>query len=151
MVKVQKQINKAIKNKWTVCDAFHETAKKHKEKVAFMFEGKLWTFHEVEMFSNKVANYFQSIGYKKGDVVALFMENRPELVFFWLGLAKIGVISALVNYNLRKESLAHCISIVNAKGLIFSCDSSISGMSVNPSFITSGSLECIVIVRARHF
>ena len=103
------------------------TAKKHRDKVAFVFEDKYWTFEEVEYFSNKVANYFQSIGYRKGDVVALFMENRPELVFFWLGLAKIGVISALINYNLRKESLSHCISIVNAKGLIYSNDPVIVG------------------------
>ena len=126
--KVVKQIRKAIKNNWTVCDLFQETAKKHKEKVAFIFEDRRWTFHEVEIFSNKVANYFQSIGYKKGDVVALFIENRPELVFFWLGLAKIGVISSLVNYNLRKDSLVHCISIVNPKALIYSTDTSILGM-----------------------
>jgi solute carrier family 27 fatty acid transporter 1/4 len=111
----------------TMCDTFQQTAEKHRDKVAFIFEDKCWTFEEVEYFSNKVGNYFQSIGYKKGDVVALFMENRPELVFFWLGLAKIGVISSLVNYNLRKESLAHCISIVNAKGLVYSSDSAIAG------------------------
>ena len=120
-------MDKALKKNWTACDLFQETAKKHKEKVAFIFEDRHWTFHEVEMFSNKVANYFQSIGYKKGDVVALFIENRPELVFFWLGLAKIGVVSALINYNLRKDSLLHCITIVNAKGLIYSTDTSISG------------------------
>lgn len=114
-------------NNHTVCDVFQMTAKKHRDKVAFVFEDKYWTFEEVEYFSNKVANYFQSIGYRKGDVVALFMENRPELVFFWLGLAKIGVISALINYNLRKESLSHCISIVNAKGLIYSNDPVIVG------------------------
>ena len=111
----------------TMCDVFKQTLQKHREKVAFVFEDKHWTFQEVEYFSNKVANYFQSIGYKKGDVVALFMENRPELVFFWLGLAKIGVISSLINFNLRKESLSHCISIVSAKGLVFSSDSTISG------------------------
>ena len=38
---------------------------------------------------------------KKGDVVSLFMESRPEFVGFWLGLAAIGVETALVNFNLR--------------------------------------------------
>ena len=122
-----KQVKKVKKNNWNVCDIFQETVRKHKEKVAFVFEDKQWTFEQVERFSNKVANYFQSLGYKRGDVVALFMENRPELVFIWLGLAKIGVISSLINYNLRKESLFHCISIVNAKGFIYSSDSSIAG------------------------
>ena len=123
MAKVRQQ----IRNNKTMCDVFQQTLQKHRDKVAFVFEDKHWTFQEVEYFSNKVANYFQSVGYKKGDVVALFMENRPELVFFWLGLAKIGVISSLINFNLRKESLAHCITIVCAKGLVFSSDSTISG------------------------
>ena len=125
IIKVQQQ----VKNNLTMCDTFQQTLEKHRDKVAFIFEDKHWTFQEVEYFSNKVANYFKSIGYKKGDVVALFMENRPELVFFWLGLAKIGIISALINFNLRKQSLTHCISIVNAKGLIYSSDASIAGNS----------------------
>ena len=118
----------------TVGDVFQEVVQKYGSKVAVRFEDKQWTYQEVDFLSNKVANYFQGLGYKKGDVVALLMENRPELVFFWLGLSKIGVVSSLVNYNLRKESLSYCISIVNAKGLIYSSDPDIAG-TVEPEFL----------------
>jgi len=47
------------------------------------------------------------------------MESRPEFVMLWLGLAKIGVVSALMNFNLREEALTHCITISAAKSLIF--------------------------------
>jgi hypothetical protein len=30
----------------------------------------------MERFSNQIANYFLSIGFKKGDTIALFMESR---------------------------------------------------------------------------
>ena len=113
-------IMKRIKDKnQIVMDIFAETVQNNGDKVAFIFEDKQWTFKEADSYCNQVANYFQSIGYKKGDVVALFMENRPEFVFFWLGLNKIGVISALINHNLKKDPLSHCISIVDAKGLVF--------------------------------
>jgi solute carrier family 27 fatty acid transporter 1/4 len=39
--------------------------------------------------SNRIGNYFAGVGYKKGDVVALFMESRPEFVCMWLGLNKV--------------------------------------------------------------
>jgi solute carrier family 27 fatty acid transporter 1/4 len=39
--------------------------------------------------TNRVANYFASQGYKKGDSIALFMENKPEYICVWLGLAKV--------------------------------------------------------------
>ena len=58
-------------------------------------------------------------GYKKGDSVALFISNRPEQIITWLGLAKIGVIPALINTNLRKDSLIHTIKVVESKSVIF--------------------------------
>ena len=41
----------------------------------------------------------------KGDIIALIMENRKEYVPIWLGLSKIGVITALINTNLCGDSL----------------------------------------------
>ena len=107
---------------YNIADIFKMTVNKYPHKTAFQFEGKSWTFQEVDEYSNKVANIFQSRGFQKGEVVALFMENRPEYVFIWLGLAKIGVITSLINFNLRLDSLLHCITVSNAKALIFSTD-----------------------------
>ena len=35
---------------------------------------------QMETYSNRVANFFLGRGYAKGDTVALFMENRPEVI-----------------------------------------------------------------------
>lgn len=51
--------------------------------------------------------------------MALFMENRPEYVCVWLGLSKIGVITALVNNNLVGDPLLHSISAVQPKCIIY--------------------------------
>ena len=50
------------------------------------------------------------------------MENRPEFVATWLGLSKLGVISALINTNLKQKALAHSISVSNAKVLVYCAD-----------------------------
>ncbi|XP_053209869.1 long-chain fatty acid transport protein 4-like isoform X2 [Panonychus citri] len=47
------------------------------------------------------------------------MESRPEYAGIWIGLSKIGVITALVNPNLRSHSLAHSINILNIKAIIY--------------------------------
>ena len=106
----------------TIVDLFRATLARNPIKAAFIFEGKSWTFQEVEDYSNRVANYFKSCGYQKGDVIALFMESSPEFVCMWLGLAKIGVVSSLINFNLRLDSLFHCVNVCKAKGLIFGAD-----------------------------
>lgn len=56
---------------------------------------------------------------QEGDVLALFMENRTQYVGIWLGMAKIGVEAALINFNLRLEALVHCVTISNAKAVVF--------------------------------
>lgn len=47
------------------------------------------------------------------------LENRPEFVAIWLGLAKLGVITSFINTNLRKSSLLHCITIAKCQAFIY--------------------------------
>lgn len=110
----------------TVADLFRGTVSKHPGKAAFIFEQTTWTFQDVEDFSNRIGNYFKSQGYKKGDVVAVFLHSCPEFVCIWLGLSKIGVITALINNNLRLESLKHCISAADPRAVIFGSDLSVA-------------------------
>ena len=81
--------------------------------------GEMWTFRDMDEYSNRVANFFYygvpcgghphgsagggGGGFHRGDVVALFMENKPKYVAFVIGLAKIGVTAALINCNLTQE------------------------------------------------
>jgi acyl-CoA synthetase (AMP-forming)/AMP-acid ligase II len=43
------------------------------------------------------------------------MDNRPEFVWTFLGLAKIGAITAFINTSLKNRSLYHCLEIAKAK------------------------------------
>lgn len=104
----------------TVPKIFYNTVQKFPNKVLFYFKDEEWTFQQVEDYSNRVAHLFLQEGYTKGDTVAVFMENCPEFVCTWLGLAKIGVVPALINYNLRQESLHHSISVAGCKAVVFS-------------------------------
>lgn len=72
--------------------------------------------------SNQVAHVFEEAGFKPGDTVALLMENRPEYVALWLGLSKAGIVTALINYNLRDKPLLHCVNITDSKAIIFSSE-----------------------------
>nr|CAD7433866.1 unnamed protein product [Timema monikensis] len=75
---------------------------------------------QIDELSNQVGHYFKCQGFKRSDTVALFVEGRPEYVCLWLGLAKIGVVAALINTNLRKNPLIHSITVANSKAIIFS-------------------------------
>ena len=121
-VTLQLKATRFLKRNQTVADVFRQTVSKHPHKTVFIFEKITWTFQEVEDFSNRIANYFKTQGYQKGDVIALFLESCPEYVGIWLGLSKLGVITALINTNLTLDLLWHCISVANARAIIFGTD-----------------------------
>ncbi|KAJ8921036.1 hypothetical protein NQ315_015832, partial [Exocentrus adspersus] len=103
----------------TLADIFRQNVKRHPNKPCILFEDQAWTFAQVEEYSNRIANLFKSHGYKKGDRVALFLENKPEFVCTWLGLSKLGVITPLINTNQRLSSLVHSLTIAKAQAVIF--------------------------------
>ncbi|CAD5218588.1 unnamed protein product [Bursaphelenchus okinawaensis] len=81
----------------------------NKEAIIEVNTDRKVTFAELNAEANRFANYFQKLGYKKGDAIALFMENSIDFVAAWLGLSKIGVVTAWINSSLKSEQLAHCI------------------------------------------
>ncbi len=101
-----------------VADDLEAVVDKYPSNIAFRFEGALTTYGEMDALANKVANWALDKGLKAGDAVALFMENRPEFVSVWFGLAKIGVVTGLINHNLTDKALAHCVNIADAKLII---------------------------------
>ncbi|KAK0172573.1 hypothetical protein PV328_005876 [Microctonus aethiopoides] len=111
-----------VKNNTTVMKIFRERSKLYPNKPCFIFEGRIWTNSDIDEYSNRIANVFQQAGYVKGDAVALMMTNKPEFVATWLGLGKIGVITALINTNLRLHLLIHCLTIAKVKSVIYGND-----------------------------
>lgn len=119
---------------------FRENVRRHPDKVIFYYEDQSWTFRQLELYSNQIANCFIQQGFKPGDEVALLLESRPEYVGLWLGLAKAGIIAALINTNQRSKILIHSITVIKCKALIFGPDFSegehkvihLSDMSLSP-------------------
>ncbi|XP_063919296.1 long-chain fatty acid transport protein 4-like [Zophobas morio] len=111
---------RSLEKKETVAKIFTSILSKHSHNVAFYFEEQKWTFLDVEIYSNKIAHFFKKEGYSRNEIVALFLENRPEYGCIWLGLGKIGVVSALINTNLTGEVLLHSIKTAKVGGIIYS-------------------------------
>ena len=122
-VKLLGRSKKLDKNKsLTVPDMIEESIDKFPNNIAIEFEDKSYTYSDLDKESNQVANWAIKKGYKTGDVVALLMENKPEFIFIWLGLSKLGITIACLNNNIKSKSLAHCIQTSKSKSLILSSD-----------------------------
>ncbi|OQR73578.1 long-chain fatty acid transport protein 4-like [Tropilaelaps mercedesae] len=104
----------------TVPLLFQERVAAHPGRVMFIEADRQWTFQDVDEYTNKLANYFARSGFRPGDDVALVMENRVDIVLFWLAMSKLGVVTALINFNLRRSPLLHCLRAIDSKAVVFS-------------------------------
>jgi len=99
-------------------DLWNHAVRRFADRSFMEFEGEVWTFRDMEKYSNRFARFLKSRGIGKGDVIAIMMENCPNFVGMWLGAAKVGAVAALINYNLRGAQLVHSILVAKCK-LVF--------------------------------
>ncbi|MFX0074096.1 MAG: long-chain-acyl-CoA synthetase [Candidatus Hermodarchaeota archaeon] len=93
-------------------------AEHHSNRPALLYENIMYTHREFNDWVNRYANYFLSIGLKKGDKINLFLENRPEFLMIVGAMAKIGTAAALINTKHRSSSLIQSFSVNEVKAFI---------------------------------
>jgi citronellyl-CoA synthetase len=76
------------------------------------------SYSEVNQWANRIAHHLIDQGIGKGDVVAVFIENRPELLVTILAVAKVGAISALLNTSQTRDTLVHSVNLVAPVAII---------------------------------
>uniref|UniRef100_A0A0E9X6S9 long-chain-fatty-acid--CoA ligase n=1 Tax=Anguilla anguilla TaxID=7936 RepID=A0A0E9X6S9_ANGAN len=119
ILRIRARRQKYQKNNYTLLDCFLDRVKSQPEKPFIVFEGKTYSYLDLDKQSNKAARALKTHAcLREGDTVALFLGNEPYFVSIWLGLAKVGCAAALLNYNIRSKSLLHCFSCCEAKLLI---------------------------------
>lgn len=111
-----------VRSNSTVPDVWEATVRAHPTKAAMEFEGRVYTFQQLDDLANQVAHWARAQGVKQKDVVALYMTNRPEFAAIWIGIAKLGAATALFNHNLTGRALLHSQDVAGAHMLMFSQD-----------------------------
>ena len=79
---------------------------------------KSFTFNDIRILSNSIANYLQKIGIKDGDRVCLFMDKVPELYIGFLGVLKMGAIVQPLYSAFGSESLFTRLEDAETKAII---------------------------------
>ncbi len=68
---------------------------------------KIFTFKDLEYYSNKTANMLKELGVRKGDNVMLMLKSRYEFWFCILALHRIGAIAVPATHMLTKKDIVY--------------------------------------------
>src|SRR5579872_7378941 len=102
----------------TIVDIVEKQARATPEAPAVYYLDEVMSYQALDARANAYAHWALDQGMKRGDCVALLMENRPDFLCCWLGMFKAGLCVALINTNQRGQALAHSIEIAGAKHVI---------------------------------
>ncbi|MBJ7275544.1 long-chain-acyl-CoA synthetase [Marinobacter salarius] len=93
-------------------------AEKYGHRPAILFEDRSITWREFNGWANRIAGFLKTEGLIRGDTIAVFLENRPELLAVVAGAAKVGVACAMLNTSQKGRVLEHSINLVSPKMVV---------------------------------
>ena len=108
-------------------DVVDAIAEKYPEKLAMIHLDKnkverRFTFLDIKKESARCANYFLSLGIKKGDKVMLVLKRHYQFWFAMIALHKIGAIAIPATYQLREHDFVYRFNAAGVSAILCTSD-----------------------------
>ena len=98
-------------------DFLNNSVRNFPDKIGLVFEEREYSYKKIKEKANSIASYIVKKT-KKGDIVALFLENRPEIIFSYFGILSAGRIVLLIPANISDDNFLFQIKKTNPKLII---------------------------------
>ncbi len=108
-------------------DVVDGIAKKYPEKLAMLHIDKnknerRFTFKDIKRASNQCANYFTSLGIKRGDKVMLVLKRHYQFWFSMIALHKIGAVAIPATNQLKDHDFEYRYKAAGVSAIICTAD-----------------------------
>ena len=112
-------------------DCVDAIAKKNPDKLAMMWVGndkseRKFTFSDMKKYSAKTANYFESLGIKRGDTVMLVLKRHYQFWFCMLALHKIGAVAIPATNQLVEHDFEYRYKAAGVKAIVCTADGDVA-------------------------
>ena len=87
---------------------------------------RYFTFQDMSRYSSRAANYFQSLGIKRGDRVLLILKRHYQFWFAILGLHKLGAVALLASNQMMEHDLAYRYEAAGISAVVCTANGEVS-------------------------
>ncbi|MGZ5183647.1 MAG: ATP-dependent acyl-CoA ligase [Caldimonas sp.] len=87
-----------------------EKARLNGDRTFVRFEDRSYSYRDLDVLSNRIANGLAGLGVGKGTHVAFMLDNKPEIILVYFALAKLGAVAAPLNTAAKGELLAYYLT-----------------------------------------
>ncbi len=98
-----------------------DSAQKYPHSVFTIFNGAVKTYAQVKDTADRIANFLDNKGIKKGDKVAIFLPNLPQFPEILFGITKTGAVAVNCNPVYTANELKHQLKDSQSK-MVFCMD-----------------------------
>ena len=91
----------------------------HPNKPAIIFKGEHVSYSDLHRRANRSACWFRSVGIKKGDRVAVLLQNCPEFIEIYLACCRLGAIFVPLNFRSAVPEIDYFLKNAQPKLFIF--------------------------------
>ncbi len=105
-------------HRFNVGDALRRSAARSPQQRAIHFQGRDFTYAELDAMANRVARLLNASGIGAGDAVALFAMNSPEYVAIFFGCARIGAVLVPINLMFTADDVDYVFEKTRVKALL---------------------------------
>ena len=88
------------------------------DRVFVRFEDASLTYGEIDASANRFANRLVELGIEKGDKAAIMLDNRPEFLTAWVGMAKAGVVEVPINTGYKGDLFTYLLNQAEVRLLV---------------------------------
>ncbi len=106
------------------------------------------SFAELKRASSQTANYFKSLGIKKGDKVMLILKRHYQFWFIMVALHKIGAIAIPATNQLKEHDITYRLNKAGVKMIVCTPDDGVPA-EVEKAKENSPCLETMLIVNGK--
>lgn len=99
-----------------------DLARRFAEREALVFENRRWKFADIKSEIDAVSARLSSLGLKRGDKFALWLTNRPEFIWYWLGGVQAGIVPVVMNTRMKPEEAAYQIEQSDSAAIVIPGD-----------------------------
>lgn len=117
-------------------DCVDAVAEKYPDKLAMIHLDKhkterRFTFKDIKRESARCANYFTSLGIKKGDRVMLVLKRHYQFWFSMVALHKIGAVAIPATHQLKEHDFEYRFNAANVSAIVCTVDDGVPAVVNN--------------------
>ncbi|WP_153504941.1 fatty acyl-CoA synthetase [Cumulibacter manganitolerans] len=101
----------------TIDSPIARQARRLPRKVAMTYDGRSWTYAELDAAISRVAGYLAELGLQPGERVAAYGQNSDAFAILYFACGRAGMVHVPMNYALTGDELAYLIDDSGASAI----------------------------------